>query len=127
MGQQIDALHREFSPTGQRLRDIGPLKTELFGDDWIDLSSDQCTFYYTSEGTDIMRYNKCTQPSSQQLSNFNQVPFSGLGAFQLQILANGDVLVADSSAVLLLDPNGNVIQTYSCAIAPGLCRVCSSP
>ena len=32
------------------------------------------------------------------------------------------MLVADSDAVLLFDPNGNVIQTYSCAIAPRLRR-----
>jgi hypothetical protein len=116
VGQQSTPYIAKFSPTGQRLGDIGPLKTELFGDDWIDLSSDQCTFYYTSEGTDIMRYNACT---NTQLSNFNVAPFTGLGAFQLKILANGDVLVADSSAVLLLDQNGNVIQTYSCGSLPG--------
>jgi hypothetical protein len=116
VGQQTTPYIAEFSPSGQRLADIGPLSTELFGDDWIDLASDQCTFYYTSEGTDIMRYNKCT---NTQLPNFNQVPFSGLGAFEVRILANGDVLVADSSAVLLLDQNGNVLQTYSCGSLPG--------
>lgn len=116
VGQQSTPYIAEFSPTGQRMPDIGPLNTELFGDDWIDLASDQCTFYYTSEGTDIMRYNKCT---NTQLPNFNQVPFSGLGAFQLKILANGDVLVADSSDVLLLDSSGNVIQDYSCSSLPG--------
>ena len=116
VGQQTTPYIAEFSPSGQRLPDIGPLQTELFGDDWIDLASDQCTFYYTSEGSDIMRYNKCT---NTQESNFNQVPFSGYGAFEVRILADGDVLVADSDAVLLLDPDGNVIQTYSCDSLPG--------
>ena len=37
----------------------------------------------------------------------------------MRILANGNVLVADSSSVMLMDPNGNVIQTYSCASLPG--------
>jgi hypothetical protein len=125
VGQQSTNYIAQFSPSGQRGPDIGPLKTELFGDDWIDLSSDQCTFYYTSEGTDIYTYNKCTgaqgvynTQGSTSSPAWNQVPFSGLGAFQLKILANGDVLVADSSAVLLLDQNGNVIQTYSCASLP---------
>ena len=40
-------------------------------------------------------------------------------AFQLQILPDGDVLVADSNADILLDPNGNVLQTYTCASLPG--------
>jgi hypothetical protein len=125
VGQQSTPYIAEFSPTGQRLADIGPLQTELFGDDWIDLSSDQCTFYYTSEGTDIYSYNKCTgtqgtyntQGSATSL-DFNQAPLPGAGAYQLKILANGDVLVADSSAVLLLDQSGNVLQTYSCASLP---------
>ena len=116
VGQQTTPYIAEFSPTGQSLGEIGPLSTELFGDDWIDLSSDQCTFYYTSESTDIMRYNKCT---NTQEPNFNQVPFTGLGAFEVRILQDGDVLVADSDSVLLLDQNGNVIQTYSCASLPG--------
>ncbi len=116
VGQQTTPYVAEFSPSGQRLADIGPLNTELYGDDWIDLSSDQCTLYYTSESTDIMRYNKCT---NTQESDFNQVPMSGLGAFEVRILANGHVLVADSDSVLLYDENGNVIQTYSCASLPG--------
>ena len=116
VGQQTTPYVAEFSPSGQRLPDIGPLQTELYGDDWIDLSSDQCTLYYTTEGTDILRYNKCT---NTQLPNLNQVPFSGPAAYEVRILPDGDVLVADSTAVLLLDQNGNVIQTYSCSSLPG--------
>ena len=92
------------------------MQTELYGDDWIDLASDECTFYYTTEGTDILRYNKCT---NTQESDFNQVPFGGPAAFEVRILQDCEVLVADSSAVLLLDQNGNVIQTYSCSSLPG--------
>jgi hypothetical protein len=116
VGQQTTPYVAEFSPSGQRLPDIGPLQTELYGDDWIDLSSDQCTLYYTTEGTDILRYDKCT---NTQLPDFNVATFSGYAAFEVRILADGDVLVADSDAVLLLDQNGNVIQTYSCASMPG--------
>ncbi len=75
VGQQTTPYVAEFSPSGQRLPDIGPLNTELYGDDWIDLSSDQCTLYYTTEGTDIMRYNKCT---NTQLPNFNSGPIHRL-------------------------------------------------
>jgi hypothetical protein len=116
VGQVRSPYIAEFSPSGQRMPDIGPLNTELFGDDWIDLSSDQCTFYYTSERGDIMRYNKCT---NTQLPNFNQVPLPGRSAFDLRILPDGHVLVADTSAVVLLDSNGNVIQTYQCSNLPG--------
>jgi hypothetical protein len=123
VGQQSTPYIAEFASDGTRLPDIGPLQTELYGDDWIDLASDECTFYYTTEGTDILTYNKCT---NTQGPNFNTVPFpsqdpsTGLpvNAFQLKILAGGDALVADSNAVLLLDPNGNVIQTYPCSSLP---------
>ena len=52
-------------------------------------------------------------------------------AFELQILPNSDVLVADSNADIVLDPNGNVLQTYTCASLPGcqgaLFAVASTP
>ncbi len=123
VGQQTAPYIAEFAPDGTRLPDIGPLQTELYGDDWLDLSSDQCTFYYTSEGTDIGTYDKCT---NSQGPNFNKVAFASIdpstglsvNVFQLKILANGDVLVADSDAILELDAGGNLIQTYPCSTLP---------
>ncbi len=116
VGQQAVPYIAEFNSSGQRLADIGPVATEETGDDWIDLASDECTFYYTTEGADILRYNKCT---NTQLPDFNQAPLPGANAYELRILPNGDVLVADSDRDLLLDSNGNVIQTYSCGSLPG--------
>src|SRR3984885_5310521 len=124
VGQQTTPYIAEFSKTGQLVQNIGPLETEFTGDDWIALAPDECTFYYTTEGTDVLRYNMCT---NQQEPNLNVQPFSsydpstGLPVedFELQVLPNGDVLVADSNADILLDPNGNVLQTYSCASLPG--------
>jgi hypothetical protein len=115
VGQQSTPYIAEFSPTGQRLPDIGPLQTELFGDDWIDLAADECTFDYTTESTDILQYNKCT---NTQGPTFNQAPLPDK-AFQVRILQNGDVLVADSVADFLLDQNGNVIHTYPCSSLSG--------
>ena len=131
VGQQATPYIAEFTKTGQFIQNIGPLATELTGDDWIALAPDDCTVYYTTEGTDILRYNMCT---NQQLPNFNLQPFptgdpsTGLPvqAFELQILPDGDVLVADSNADILLDHNGNVVQTYTCASLPG-CQGSFSP
>ena len=116
MGQQTTPYVAEFSPTGQRLPDIGPLQTEVYGDDWIDLASDQCTLYYTTEGADILRYNKCT---NTQMPNFNQAPLAGGPAYEVRILQSGNVLVADSNEIYELDSSGNVIQTYDCSSLPG--------
>ena len=121
VGQQSTPYIAEFNTTGQFVPDIGPVETELFGDDWIVLAPDQCTFDYTTESTDILRYNMCTNP---HLPNFNLQSFptvppidrparSGLRAPDPP---DGDVLVADSNADFLLDPNGNVIQPCACAI-----------
>ena len=68
VGQQTTPYIAEFFQTGQFVQNIGPLATELTGDDWIALAPDECTFYYTTEGTDILRYNMCT---NQQLPNLN--------------------------------------------------------
>jgi len=123
VGQQSTPYIAEFNSTGQLVRNIGPLTTELAGDDWIALA-DQCNVYYTTEGSDILHYNICT---NTQEPNFNLQSFpsfdssTGLPvqAFELQVVPGGDVLVADSNADILLDPNGNVLHTYTCASLPG--------
>ena len=123
VGQQTTPYIAEFSKTGQFVQNIGPLATELTGDDWIALGPDECTIYYTTEGSDILRYDMC---HNQQLPNLNVQSFPTydastnlpVEAFELQILPDGDVLVADSNADILLDPNGNVLQTYTCASLP---------
>jgi hypothetical protein len=76
--------------------------------DWIDLSSNQTTFYYTHEGNSILRYDT----GAGQLSDF-ATGLPGSSAFALRILPNGDVLVADSGLVVLLDSGGSTVRTYT--------------
>ena len=114
VGQQTTPYIAEFNSSGARQPDIGPVQTELYGADWIDLAKDQCTLYYTTEGSNIHTYNKCT---NTQGANFNVAAFPTVDsstnlpvqAFQVKILSSGEVLVADSNAVLLLDQNGNCL------------------
>ena len=115
VGQQGTPYIAEFNSSGQSIANFGPVTTGETGDDWIALSSDECTFYYTTETNVIYRYNKCT---NTQLPTFNVAPFTGDNAFELQILPNGNVLVADSESDIMLDPNGNVVGSYSCADLP---------
>jgi hypothetical protein len=77
------------------------------GSDWIDLSADKCTLFYTSEGTLIRRFDVCT---NTQLTNFATLP-SG-ACFALRIRTNGDVMVACSNNVYRLSPAGVLLQTY---------------
>ena len=81
--------------------------TEVEGSDWIDLASDQCTIFYTSQGTTVFRFNACT---GQQLPIFATGLHTGLG---LRILPDGGVLVADDQDIVRLDSAGRSIGTYN--------------
>lgn len=98
----------EFSPSGTPIASFSPTP-ENRGTDWIDLAADQCTLFYTSEGHSILRYNVCT---TTQLSAF-ATGLTGFAAYALRIRPNGEVLVADTSQVVRLDPAGAPIQTYT--------------
>lgn len=88
---------------------------ERRGSDWIDLSSDQQTMFYTSEGRYVKRYNVS---SSTQLGDFADL--GGGISYALRLLPPGDgsggLLVADTVDIKRLDSTGAVIQTYD---APG--------
>lgn len=92
-----------------------PVAIDVRGANWIDLAPDECTIYYTSDGTNVLRYNVC---SGEQLDNFNTDPLpgtpapDGFGAGAVQILPDGRVLVADSETIVLLNNDGTLEQTY---------------
>jgi hypothetical protein len=95
---------------------VGPLTTEERGTDWITLNPNQTTFLYTSEGHNVLQFDKLRG----QLANFNVAPLPGSNAFALKLLSNGNLLVADSSAVLLLNSSGSTIKTYTYGTDRGL-------
>jgi hypothetical protein len=96
----------KFSPTGAPMASYSP-ETEDRGTDWLQLASDDCTLYYTSEGFSVKRFNVCT---GTQLSDFvDNLPAE---AYQLRFLPDGGMLVADTSAILRLDKEGNVVNEY---------------
>src|SRR5579864_1176874 len=79
---------------------------EQQGTDWIDLASDQCTIYYTSQGPSVLRFNACTRqqmaPLTSQLTE----------TLALRILPDGGVVVANLKNIKRLDGSGKVVQTY---------------
>ena len=82
------------------------------GTDWMDLDSDRCTMFYTSEDDEIMRYDVCTD---QQLDDFfleTTDPGLERPCFALRIRPNGEVMTACRNEVVRLDPDGNIIQRY---------------
>jgi PKD repeat protein len=96
----------KFSPNGQLLAQFR-VTVENQGADQIELSADQCTLFYTSEGPSILRYNVCT---GQQLPVFaNNLS----RALTLRILADGGVLVTNEKDIVRLDASGQKVMTYT--------------
>lgn len=81
--------------------------TEQEGSDWIDLASDGCTIFYTSQGSSVLRYNACAR---QQMPSFA----SGLNtALAVKILPDQTVLVAEKQDIVRFDSQGRKIMTYT--------------
>jgi hypothetical protein len=72
--------------------------------DWIDLAADQCTMFYSDEGSTIHRFNVCTNTA---LADF--VTVGGANFYALRILPNGDVLVAAAGSVRRFNSGGTEI------------------
>jgi hypothetical protein len=90
----------------------GPLETYIVeredrGSDWIDLASDQKTIFYTSEGSEVKRYDTQTKTQLRDFSNAG-----GAKKYALRILPDGGVLVANTRNVLRLDKSGRIAKTY---------------
>jgi hypothetical protein len=88
---------------------------ELVGSDWIDLSSNQTTLFYTSEGKRVLRFDLGTNTPMADFAT----GLPGSNAFALRILPPGDgsggVLVADRELIVRLNGAGAVVQTYDTA------------
>jgi hypothetical protein len=98
---------RKFDASGNPLATYA-VAVEDRGGDWIDLAADQCTLFYTSEGTLIKRFDVCT---NTQLADFATLPQRP--AFALRIRPNGEVMVATAGAAYRLDTSGTIQQTYT--------------
>ena len=96
----------KFDPSGKLLATYQG-KTEEQGNDDVDLSADQCTLLYTSEGPTVFRYDVC---KNQQLTPFA----TGLKkALTLRILPDGGAIVADLSDIVRLNSSGQTVMTYT--------------
>lgn len=105
---QADGTHQllKFDSAGNPAGSFSPA-VEDRGTDWIELGPDDCTIYYTSEGTSVKRFDACANAQLPDLAT--GLPGPG---FALKLLPTGGVLVADSGLVVRLDASGNVVQTY---------------
>jgi len=105
-----DSDIRKFDANGKLITRFN-VAVDDRGADWIDLSSDQCTMFYSSESKVIKRFNVCT---NTQLPDFTTILHGR--AYALRILPDGSVLVADSVDIHLINTAGQIVKTYD---APG--------
>lgn len=108
---QPDGSHLilKFDLTGTPLQQFS-VNTETRGSDWLDLASDLCTMFYTSEGKHVKKFDVC---ANQQLPDLNTTALPGTVAYAHRLLSNGDTLVADTEQIVRLDDTGAVVQTYT--------------
>ena len=106
---------KKFEPSGT-LSASYTVETESRGTDWIDLNADQCTIYYTSEGSFVHSFNACT---NTQGANVNAEALPGSTAYAFRKLPstssfdpNGYV-IADEQKIAVLDSSGKLLTTYS--------------
>ncbi len=107
---------RAFDGSGIYLAsfDVAP---ESRGSARIDLASDGCTMFYTSQGPSVKRFDVC---SNRQLANFNAAPIPGGYTGALRVLPDGGVLVATASMIARLSAAGALVQTYDVPGEPDL-------
>ena len=72
----------KFDSAGNPLASFN-VATTVVGSDWIDLAADQCTMFYTSEGTEVKRFDVCT---NTQLADFAPPGTLHGNAFALRLL-----------------------------------------
>jgi outer membrane protein assembly factor BamB len=77
------------------------------GTDWIDLQSNQTTFYIGSEGSSIRAFDM-----SGSNAIFANAPVS-TNIYAVRTATNGDVFCAATNVVYRFNSSGTLIQTYS--------------
>lgn len=102
-----------FDSTGALVKSFTGLTTQNRGSDWIDFQN-ATTILYTSEGSTIFSLNTTTGVNGPNFAT----GLPGTSAYALRVIPTGatdagDVLVADSSAALLVSPAGVILQTYT--------------
>ena len=98
----------KFNASGALL-DTFVLPTGTRGTDWIDLSANNCTLYYTSEDTTVRRYNLCTRSALPDFATGLTAPY----CYALRLRPNGELMVACQEAVHRLSAQGANLRTYT--------------
>ncbi len=101
VGQARCPVILKFDSAGNLLGQFYAVGTNR-GTDWTDLAGDQCTMFYTSEASNVLRFDVC---ANTQLNDFSGVLHGP--AYALRPLGENGLLVADTTDIHRLDTAGN--------------------
>ena len=115
-----DGFIRKYDRAGTLLATY-PVAVENSGSNWIDLTADGKTIFYTSEGRLIKRFDVSPDNPPRQLDDFADLGNAGgsnVQLFALRLLPppDGGLLVADKRNIKRLNSVGTVVKEYD---APG--------
>ena len=98
---------RQVSASGRLLKTIKiPVGERAV--DWLELDADQCTLYYSSEDTDVRRFNICTQLPMPHFASALAGP-----CFTMRQRSNGELLLACRNQIERFAQSGAPLSTYS--------------
>jgi hypothetical protein len=104
-----DGFIRKYDHAGKLLATY-PVQVENSGSNWIDLTADEKTIFYTSEGRLIKRFG-VLNGQLDDFVNLGNPADPNFRLFALRLLRGG-LLVADKGNIKRLDSLGNVVATY---------------
>jgi hypothetical protein len=78
------------------------------GVDWIELDADQCTLFYTSEDSDVRRFDVCTGQALPHFATGLEEP-----CYALRQLPNHDLMVTCRNRIYRYDQAGTFLRDYT--------------
>ncbi|MEO6688501.1 MAG: Calx-beta domain-containing protein [Dokdonella sp.] len=102
-----EALLRHVAADGRILETV-QVPVGDRGTDWIELDVNQCTIFYTSEDSDVRRFNVCTH---QAMPNFASLPDEP--CYAVRQLPNRDLMITCKNHIYRYDKNAVFVREYT--------------
>lgn len=106
IGNTVAAL-RHVAPDGRLLKTLMVPVGER-GTDWIELDANQCTLYYTSEDSDVRRFDVCTEQALSHFATGLEEP-----CYAVRQLPNRDLMITCRERIYRYDENGMFVREYT--------------
>jgi hypothetical protein len=78
------------------------------GTDWIELDANQCTLYYTSEDSDVRRFDVCTHQPLPHFATGLEEP-----CYALRQLPNRQLMITCRNRIYRYHANGSFVREYT--------------